>query len=383
MKPRIPAALAFALALCAPALAQNGPIKTNLKSALIYFYNYAGDHTNTPDWCGYIMKLGAAHGIAIDTTRKQSDFTAANLSKYQAVVLFNAYLIGQNMSQSQKDALHDWYKANRGIACFHQCVKNSWGGAAPNWYDSLMGGHYIKAAGFGTGPVTVEAAVAGTDLAMNSDSTPVAAGTSLKWNDEWYTYDQTPVMTGTKLVWTTKTTDHSFSFVLPGTVQPMTWARVTNGGRFVLNSMYHTDDIRKTTDAALKKFNDGQFLGSMRWVAGYMGCTEAGSKYYNPQATHNDPKVCSEGVFSDGTTPIRIGMNLPDGKKAIEAGRLRISFAGAGAHSLEVYDSRGSKVYAAAGRGEREYGFGSLRPGVYFLKARSGRETFSRSFMLL
>ena len=376
------ATLALTACLCAPSMAQNGPIKSNLKKALIYFYNYAGDHTNTPDWCGYIMKLGAAHGIAIDTTRNQSNFTAANLANYQAVVLFNAYLIGQNMSQSQKDALHDWYKANRGIACFHQCVKNSWGGASPNWYDSLMGGHYIKAAGFGTGPLYLESAVAGTDLAMNSDSTSVAAGTTMRWNDEWYTYDQTPVLPGTKMIWTTRKADHGFTFVLAGDVQPMAWARVTNGGRFILNSMYHTSDVMKTTDAALKKFNDGQFLGSMRWVAGYAGCTDANSKYYNPQATHNDPKVCTEGVFS-GTLPIRIGVNAPAGKSAMEAGRLRVSFAGEGAHTLDAYDSHGRKVYSVTGSGSREYGFASLRPGVYYLKARSGNETFSRKFMLL
>jgi hypothetical protein len=382
MKRNILATMALTACLSGPAMAQSGPLKSNLKKALIYFYNYAGDHTNTPDWCGYLIKLGAAHGIAIDTTRNQSNFTAANLANYQAVVLFNAYLVGQNMSQTQKDALRDWYGKNRGIACFHQCVKNSWGGASPNWYDSLMGGHYIKAAGFGTGPVTVEAGVTGTDLAMNSDSTPVAAGASQKWNDEWYTYDQTPVMPGTKLIWTTKAAEHSFTFVLPGEVQPMAWARVTNGGRFVLNSMYHTSDLMKTTDAALKKFNDGQFLGSMRWAAGYAGCTDAASKYYNPQATHNDPKVCSDGVFT-GTVPIRIGVNVSAGKKAIAAGRLRITFAGEGAHTLAVFDSRGRKVYGLTGQGPREYGFESLRPGVYFLQARSGQETFHRSFMLL
>ncbi|MBW8886176.1 MAG: ThuA domain-containing protein [Fibrobacteres bacterium] len=130
----------MAACIWAPSHAASGPITSNLKRALIYFYNYAGDHTNTPAWCGYIMKLGAAHGITIDTTRNPSTFTVANLSNYQAVVLFNAYYIGQSMSQTQKDALHDWYKQNLGIACIHQCVRNTWGGVAPNWYDSLMGG---------------------------------------------------------------------------------------------------------------------------------------------------------------------------------------------------------------------------------------------------
>jgi len=375
MKRNYWAGLVLAACIWAPASAANGPITSNLKRALIYFYNYAGDHTNTPAWCGYLMKLGAAHGITIDTTRNPSTFTVANLSNYQAVVLFNAYYIGQSMSQTQKDALHDWYKQNRGIACFHQCVRNTWGGASPNWYDSLMGGHYIKAAGFGTGPVYVEPAVIGTDLAMNSDSTPVAAGTTMKWNDEWYTYDQTPVAPDTKLLWTTKTSDHSFTFVLPGTVQPMAWARTTNGGRFVLNSMYHTNDLMQTTDAALKKFSDGALLGAMRWVAGYTGCTDPSKPGYNPQATHNDPKVCDATTTIDVRTPSR---DVPG-----EAGRVRVSFTGAGEHTLDVYDSRGRKVFFIRGEGPHEYGLDQLGPGMYHLRARSGAESFNRSFLIL
>lgn len=378
MKPtfRSIAALGLAACLAGPASAQNGPLKSNLKRALVYFYNYAGDHTNTPAWCGYLMKLGADHGIAIDTTRNPSVFTTANLANYQAIVLFNAYLFGQSMSQSQKDAVHDWYKQNRGIACFHQCVKNSWGGSYPNWYDSLMGGHYKVAAGYATGPVYVDADAAGSDLAMNSDSTPVAAGTSMKWNDEWYGYDESPIgKPNTKMIWTAKKSNFSFNFPLSGDVQPMAWARETNGGRFILNSMYHTSDIMKTTDAALKKFHDGAFIGALRWVAGYTGCTDPSQPGYNPKATQNDPAMC--GTVST----IRVEgpwKNVPG-----EARRLRVSFSGPGEHTLELFDSRGRKVLFERGRGARAYGFDRLGPGVYHLQARSGAESFRRSFLIL
>jgi hypothetical protein len=379
MKRKLLAVLGLAACVAHPSFGAYGPVRQNLKRALVYFYNYAGDHTNTPAWCGYLMKLGAAHGIQIDTTRNPSAFTTANLSNYQAVVLFNAYLIGQSMTQSQKDALHDWYKQNRGIACFHQCVKNNWGGASPNWYDSLMGGHYIKAAGFATGPIYLEPDVAGTELALNSDSTPVAAGTSHKWNDEWYTYDQAPttIPGATKLMWTTKRKDFGsgVSFVLAGEVQPMAWARVTNGGRFVLNSMYHTNDVMQTTDAAVKKFNDGAFLGAMRWVAGYTGCTDPAKPGYNPQATHNDPSSCEAVSLIEFEAPAR---NVPGA-----GGRMRVAFAGPGEHALDVYDSRGRAVFRERGRGARAYGFDHLGPGVYLLKASAGKETLSRTFLLL
>lgn len=376
----LPAALAFCALFSASASAQNGPVSSNLKRVLVYMYNYQSDHANTPAWGGYLMKLGVEHGFTVDTTRSQSVFTPANLANYQAVILFNAYLIGLQMTATQKEALRSWYAANRGLACYHQCVKNSWGGDYPNWYDSLMGVRYKTYAGFSPGPVYVDAGVVGGDLAASSDGTRYEADHTLSWDDEWYTYEANPAnLQKTRIIWTTRRSAFNFGtgasgFAVAGETQPVAWAREEAGGRFILNSLFHRDAARTSTNAQLRQFVDGSFLGALRYLAGYTGCTDRASSQYNPKATHLGAGACA-------TNAIRI--SGPSGKGPREAGRFRLAFAGSGPHRVEVFDSRGRKAFHAAGLGAKEYGFGSLTAGVYHLKARSGAETINRSFLLL
>lgn len=380
MNRKILAILGLAACLCVPASAQNGPVTSNLKRVLVYMYNYQADHANTPAWTGYLMKLGANHGFTVDTTRNQSVFTPANLANYQAVVLFNAYLIGLQMSSTQKEALRTWYAGNHGMVCYHQCVKNSWGADYPNWYDSLMGVRYKTYAGFSPGPVYVDAGVVGTDLAMSSDGTKYEANYTQSWDDEWYTYEASPAnLQKTRLIWTTRRSAFNFGtgasgFAVAGETQPVAWAREELGGRFVLNSLFHRDAARTATNAQLRQFVDGSFLGTLRYLAGYTGCTDPASPQYNPKATHMGIGAC---------TPSAIRVNGPAGTGPGEAGRFRLAFTGPGAHRVEVRDSRGRKVFFARGQGAKEYGFERLTPGIYLLKARSGVETINRSFLLL
>jgi type 1 glutamine amidotransferase len=374
------AALGLAACFCAPASAQSGPVTSNLKRVLVYIYNYAGDHTNTPDWCGYLMKLGTANGFSVDTTRNQSVFTPANLANYQVVVLFNAYVFGLQMSASQKQALRNWYGANRGMACFHQCVRHDWGGNYPTWYDSLMGVRYKTYAGFGSGPIVVNADAVGSELAKGADGTQYEANYTQSWDDEWYTYEASPAnMPKTKMIWTTKRSAFNFGpgssgFAVAGEVQPVAWAREAAGGRFVLNSLFHRDAARTSTNPQVRQFVDGSFLGTLRYLAGYTGCTDPASKQYNPKATHPGPGACD---------PTTIRVTGPSGKGPSESRRMGVAFTGPGQHSLQVFDSRGRKVFSVQGLGEREYGFQSLTRGVYLLKALSGGETLNRSFLLL
>lgn len=388
MNMKIPASLALALCLALPSGAQDGPITSNLKRALVYFYGYGGgDHQNTPTYAAYVKSLGSRIGVTIDTTQSQSVFTAANMANYQALILFSAYNFGTNMTAAQKATVESWYRGNRGIGCFHQCVKNLWGGSYPNWYDSLMGTQYQTWAGFGSGPVFLNAAVEGTDLAMGMDAagnmSALRAGHSQSWDDEWYTYTAMPGPNSlggkTLMQWTTNRTSFSgFSdkFTVPGEVQPMAWARLVGGGRFVLNSHFHRDVPRTSTNAAMRQFIDGAIVGTMRWLAGYTGCTDPTSRNYNPRATHNDQAICNATHAIRVTEPFR-------GMAPGQAGRMRVSFSGTGGHTVDVFDSRGKKVHSLSGRGTREYGFEHLRPGLYHLKARSGAETFRRSFVLL
>jgi hypothetical protein len=388
MKSNFLPGLALAACLAAPAMAQNGPVTSNLKRVLVYFYNFsAGDHQNAPTYAAYFQTLGAAHGFTADTTRSQSVFTAANLANYQVIVLFNAYNFGANMTAAQKTAVENWYKANRGIACYHQCVKNQWGGDYPNWYDSLMGTQYQTWAGFGTGPVYVNAAVAGSELAMglaaNGTSTPYQADYTQSWDDEWYTFTAVPganTLGGkTRLMWTTKRGDHTFgtNFVAPGETQPMAWSREVNGGRFVLTSLFHRDAPRTSSNAALRQFVDGAFVGTFRYLAGYTGCTDKNYVEYNPKATHAGQGACvtplASGIRIAGTEANR-GLNLRD---------LKVSVASPGAHLVELIDPGGKTVAAYRGTGPREYAFDGLRAtGIHFVRVEAGASAVTKRILL-
>lgn len=388
MKRILLATMALMAGLYGPAAAQNGPVTSNLKRVLVYFYNFgAGDHQNTPTYAAYFQTLGAAHGFTADTTRSQSVFTAANLANYQVIVLFSAYNFGANMTAAQKTAVEGWYKANRGIACFHQCVKNQWGGNYPNWYDSLMGTQYQTWAGFGTGPVYVNAAVVGSELAMgmaaNGTTTQYQADFTQTWDDEWYTYTAVPgatVLGGkTRMMWTTKRGDHTFgtNFVAPGETQPMAWSREVNGGRFVLSSLFHRDAPRTSSNAALRQFVDGAFVGSLQYLAGYTGCTDKNYVEYNPKATHAGQGAC--------VTPNSSGIRFPgaESNREIDARNLKVSVSLPGAHLVELFGPDGKAVAAYRGTGPREYSFGGLRAsGVHFVRVKAGARVVTKRILL-
>jgi len=359
--------------------AQNGAVTSNLKKVLLFLGGYSSDHANTVQYAGHFMALGAANGFTVDTTRSSSVFTSANLANYQALVLFNAYNFGVSLSAAQKDAVRNWYAGNRGLACFHQCTKHDWG-ASPSWMDNVMGVRYHTWAGFGTGPIYVHADAVGSDLAMSSTGTGYAADFTVSWDDEWYTYQANPdPLPNTKMVWTTKRSAFSFasSFYLAGEVQPMAWAREVEGGRYLMNSLFHRDVPRTSTNPQIRQFVDGAFLGSMRFIAGYTGCKDANYKEYNPKATHQGANAC--------VTPLVSGIRVAEAPRSSgdQAGGIQVSLTQPGPHSVEVFDASGKQVYSRRGAGAATYAFTRIRAGMHYVRVHSAGATVSKRYMLL
>ncbi len=380
MKRQNPLLLAGLLALSATcARAQNGPVTSNLKRVLVYINGYSSDHANTVNYAGHLINLAKTINVTVDTTRSNSVFTAANLANYQALVLFNAYNFGTNLTSGQKDAVRLWYAGNRGLACFHQCTKHDWG-ASPSWMDNVMGVRYQTYAGFGTGPIYVHADAVGTDLAQSSAGSGYAADFTMSWDDEWYTYQANPdPLPNTRMIWTTRRSAFNFGggasgFYLSGEVQPLAWARDVEGGRYVMNSLFHRDVPRTSSNQQMRQFVDGAFLGTMRYVAGYTGCTDNTKPGYNPKATHHNETDCAP-------TGIRV-VEAP-GASADLAGGVRISVTAAGPHAVEVFDAAGKPVYSRRGVGAAEYSVARSRPGMHFVRVRAGGNTESKRLLLL
>jgi|GEM_PF-2290831 len=379
----IGATLLLALAVTG-AQAQNGPITSRLNKVLVYFFNYGTDHTNTPNYVRYVRDLGQQYGFQVDTTRQQAVFTPASLAQYDVLFLFSAYYFGRNMTTNQKTAVENWYAGNKGIACFHQCVRNEWGGTSPNWYDNLMGVPYTTFAGFGVGPVYVDSSVIGTDLAMNSDTTPYAAkyhynagGPGMRWDDEWYTYNGIVTnLPNSKAILRTNRTGHAgtrnWNTSQPQNGIVMAWSRDVQGGRFVLSSFFHTNNpiagkggLTGTRPDSLSKFIDGHYLGVLRHLAGYTGCTDSTSPNYNPKATHNDPAVCSQG------TGIRVAGGNQTGSRRVKRSDFKVSITENGPHVVELYDVKGTRLASYKGTKKRDYRFTKVTSaGIYYVKAR-------------
>jgi uncharacterized protein len=384
-------ALALVLAISAfvatESRAQNGPITSRLNKVLLYFYNYGTDHTNTPNYVRYVRDLGIEHGFQVDTTRSPASFTPATLSQYDVIFLFSAYYFGRNMSTAQKTAVENWYADNKGIACFHQCVRNEWGGTYPNWYDNLMGVQYTTFAGFGNGPVYVDTSVVGTDLAMDVAKTPYAANYRIVWNDEWYTYGAVVTnLPNSKAILRTNKAGHvgsrNWNTSQPDSGIVMAWSREVQGGRYVLSSFFHTNGpiagkggLTGTRPDSLARFIDGHYLGVMRYLAGYTGCTDSTKANYNPKATHNDTAICNQG------TGIHIAGNAAS--KNIKIGDFKVSISETGAHVVEVFNLRGGKLVSYRGTGPREYRFPQIRsPGTYYVRVKAPSGAVNKKLFL-
>jgi hypothetical protein len=134
-----------------------------------------------------------------------------------------------------------------------------------------------------------------------------------------------------------------------------------------------------TRPDSLAKFIDGHYLGVMRYLAGYTGCTDSTSLNYNPKATHNDPVICAG-------TGIRIGKDgeLPgNGLRRVSRSDFQVSVTEAGPHFIEVYDLKGVRLAAYRGSKQKTYRFPQLRTsGIYAIRARLRSGSYAERVLL-
>ena len=357
---------------------QNGPITSNLHKVLLVSGWESSDHDPaTANLRTYYQNLATANGIIVDVAvQTTAPFTAANLAQYDVLVMFNLYNIGQHLDTASENRIQKWYEGNKGFACFHQCVKY----APWPWYGTIMGVDYNTYAAVNrTGPVYADAEGLGTI----NDAAKYTAGQSFSWSDEWYTYVANPRgKAGIKMVWTTRDADFpssggTFNSTM-GNDHPLAWTHDVDGGRFFLNGMFH-NSVATTVTGAVKGFIDDQFMGALKYLAGYTGCKDSNYVEYNRKATHQGANAC----LTLKSTGIQFAENPPGG---IKIENLKVSISKPGKHSLEVFNTHGKKIASYSGSGPRIYAFPEIRePGVYYLKVMTSdmRTPLSRKFFLL
>jgi hypothetical protein len=359
--------IAVCLAFAAADVAAEGAVESRMTTAKFSLMkgNWGSDHNSTTPvnfkWMAQIMKDS---GISVDTfnlNTSQSPLTQVNLDKYDVMVWYNVYRMMEFFTNAQATGtrIQTWYEnGNKGLACFHQCVRHSgWA-----WWGTMMGREYDTYAGNATGPVWLDAEGFGDAYGAGS---PDTVNQSYSWSDEWYVYTGSVRGTpGTKMVWTTKRSAFPSSGwnMTTGEDKPVTWFREFGGGRFSLNGMYHTNVVSSTTNPALRSFMNRSFISNMRFLAGYDGCKDSAYVEYSPKATHQKAGACINPTF------INVG-KVGDGADKIKVDDFKISFSQPGNHSVEIFNTRGARVASFRGEGTREYRFSEIRqPGIYYVK---------------
>ena len=367
-------------------LSQNGPVTARMPTAKFALMKgwWGSDHnTSTPVNFPYMAKLIAANVATLDTfnlTNSTSPLSQVSLDKYDVVVWYNVYRMYEHIDTATGNRMQRWYEGgNKGLACFHQCVRSSTTsqGIPWTWWINMMGKDYNTYAAAGvTGPVYVDA-----EALSAIYGTQYTAGQSFSWSDEWYTYVGNPRgLPGTRMMWTTA--DSKFTGTFNSTMgedHPLAWIRDFDGGRFALNGMYHTT-VLATATGALKTFADSSFVGTMRFLAAYNGCKDSNYVEYNKKATHQVAGAC---VTPRGTSTFWIPDNASD---KIKSDAFKIVFSQPGSHSVEIFNTRGSKMAGFRGEGSHEYSFGNiLKPGIYYLQVHTAsmKAPFTRRIVLL
>jgi hypothetical protein len=362
-----------------------GPVTSRLATAKFSLMKgwWGSDHDlTTPVNFKYFRDLALTYGVTMDTfnlTTSTAPLTQANLDKYDVMVWYNVYRMYEHFDTATGNRIQRWYEnGNKGLACIHQCVRssNTSAGIKWDWWIDMMGKDYTDFAASGaTGPVFVDSEAIATIYPPGM----VTVRQKFTWSDEWYIYaGNTRGTPGTKMMWTTADSLFTGSYKKTmGNDHPLTWIRNYRGGRFVLNSMYHSTALATST-GALRAFADSSFIGQIRFLAGYTGCTDSNYNEYNPQATHLGTGTC--------LTPTMISVGNTGHADRVKLDDFKISFSQPGNHSVEIFNTLGAKVASHRGEGTREYRFSEIRqPGIYYVKIlTAGMKTpVSRRVVLL
>lgn len=233
----------------------------NLDRVLVFSGTGWYRHPEIPASNGWLIRLGAEHGIQVDVTETSTDITPERLSQYQVLVLNNANSLDKVLSEGQREAIKGWYQQGGGIVGLHAALVHQEGWP---WFMDLGGCDFNSDSDFVRARVVV-------DPATKDD--PVVRGQDAQF---WYSADwhnHTKSVSGLPGVRVLLRLDEStFEPVREyfktrdgkpmGQDHPMTWTRELDGGRFFYTELGH--DVRSLDTP----FGRQLVLGALRWTAG-------------------------------------------------------------------------------------------------------------------
>lgn len=203
-------------------------------------------HSSIEQGIAALRELGAANGFAVDATEDARQFTANNLSRYEAVVFLST--TGDVLDDEQQTAFMSYIRNGGGFVGIHAAADTEHGWP---WYGDLLG------AQFASHPAPAQARIRVED--RDHPSTRALPDPWIRF-DEWYDFQQNPRSRGVTVLLTLD--ESSYPGGQMGDDHPIAWYHEHEGGRAWYTAGGHTD-----ASFAEPAFLE-HLLGGIRYAAG-------------------------------------------------------------------------------------------------------------------
>jgi cytochrome c len=200
------------------------PLGAQQYSVLVFSKTTGFRHSSIPNGIAAIQQLGLKNGFSVTATEDSSQFTAANLSKYKAVVFLNT--TGTVLDADQKAAFESYLRQGGGYAGVHS--------ASDTEYDWPFYGRLVCAY-FHSHPKIQAATVRITDRKHPSTASLPEV---LTRTDEWYNFRSNPRGAAHVLA---LVDESSYTGGNMGD-HPVSWCHQFEGGRVWYTAMGHTEE---------------------------------------------------------------------------------------------------------------------------------------------
>ena len=232
----------------------NDPLKVLVFSATGWYR-----HPEVPAINGYLVRLGAEHGMRVDVSESAADIERI-LSNYSVIVLNNSNSLDKVLNKKQRQAFQQWFEKGGGIVALHAVLVHQEGWP---WLLELGGCDFNSDSEFLKAKVVVD---------PKAKDHPAVRG----YGDEFfYTADwtnHTRSVTGLPGVGVLLRVDEkSYEPVRDyfktrggkpmGDDHPICWTREIEGGKFFYTELGH--DVRSLDT----KFGRQHILEAIRWAA--------------------------------------------------------------------------------------------------------------------
>ncbi|WP_367129395.1 ThuA domain-containing protein [Saccharothrix sp. HUAS TT1] len=231
---------AVALTSGPPAVAADAPY-----DVLVFSKTAGFRHDAIPEGVQLVRDLGAANSFTVTATEDSTQFTTANLARYEAVVFLNT--TGDVLNATQQTAFESYVRGGGGYVGVHSATdtEHDW-----PFYGELVGAYF-----------TSHPAIQQATVRVENRAHAATAHLAPAWTrtDEWYNF-RGDVRSGARVLATLDESTYSGGSM--GADHPHTWCKTMGGGRSFYTGSGHTRS--SYAEAGFR----AMLLGGIRYAAG-------------------------------------------------------------------------------------------------------------------